>query len=65
MNPRELPAALKEIARRVRLKAALGKGSGVPPAGLAEVYRPKSMAQFRVAENQAPLGNKRRRWAGN
>ncbi len=53
--------ALREIARRARLKAILRKGSGVPADRLAEAYDPKSLAVYRVAEDQAPYGQRRRR----
>jgi len=53
--------ALREMTRRARLKAVLSKGSGVSPAGLADVYDPKSLDPCRVAEDQAPYGKRRSR----
>lgn len=53
--------ALREVARRARLKAILRKGSGVPADQLAEAYDPKSLAVYRIAEDQAPYGKRRSR----
>jgi hypothetical protein len=53
--------ALKETVRKARLKQVLGKGSGVPPEQLADAYDPKSLAVYRVAEDQAPYGRRRPR----
>jgi len=53
--------ALNELARKSRLKALLAKGSGVPADQLDKVYDPKSLAVYRVAEDQAPYGKRRPR----
>jgi Arc/MetJ family transcription regulator len=53
--------ALSEMARKSRLRALLAKGSGVPADQLDQVYDPKSLAVFRVAEDQAPYGKRRSR----
>jgi hypothetical protein len=53
--------ALNEMARKSRLKALLSKGSGVPADQLDRVYDPKSLAVYRVAEDQAPYGKRRSR----
>jgi hypothetical protein len=53
--------ALNEMARKSRLKTLLAKGSGVPADQLDQVYDPKSLAVYRVAEDQAPYGKRRPR----
>lgn len=53
--------ALNELARKSRLKALLAKGSGVPADQLDKIYDPKSLAVYRVAEDQAPYGKRRPR----
>jgi len=53
--------ALNELARKSRLKALLAKGSGIPADPLDKVYDPKSLAVYRVAEDQAPYGKRRPR----
>ena len=53
--------ALNELARKSRLKALLAKGSGIPADQLDKVYDPKSLAVYRVAEDQAPYGKRRPR----
>lgn len=53
--------ALSEMARKSRLKRLLSKGSGVPADQLDKAYDPKSLAVYRVAEDQAPYGKRRSR----
>jgi Arc/MetJ family transcription regulator len=53
--------ALKEMARKSRLKKNLAKGSGVPADQLDKAYDPASLAVYRVAEDQAPYGKRRPR----
>jgi Arc/MetJ family transcription regulator len=50
--------ALNEMARKSRLKALLAKGSGIPANQLSRAYDPKSLAMYRVAEDQAPYGKR-------
>jgi Arc/MetJ family transcription regulator len=53
--------ALSEMARKSRLKKNLAMGSGVPASQLDKVYDPKSLAVYRVAEDQTPYGKRRSR----
>ena len=53
--------ALKEMARRSRLKKILSKGSGVPAEQLDKAYDPISLKVYRIAEDQAPYGKRRSR----
>ena len=54
--------ALNEMARKSRLKTLLAKGSGVPADQLDQSLNdPKSLAVYRVAEDQAPYGRRRSR----
>jgi Arc/MetJ family transcription regulator len=53
--------ALKEMTRRARLRAALGRGSGVPPEQLPAAYDFDSSALFQAAEDPAPYGKRRTR----
>jgi Arc/MetJ family transcription regulator len=53
--------ALKELARKSKLKANLAKGSGIPADQLDKAYDPKSLAVYRIAEDQAPYARRRTR----
>jgi hypothetical protein len=50
--------ALRELARKARLKELLAKGSGIPAGKLAKAYDPKSLSVYRIAEDQAPYGKR-------
>ena len=61
--------ALKELARKAKLKALLKRGTGLKPGelkdaflpGYAETYRAMPEAVLAVAEEQAPYGKRRSR----
>ena len=60
--------ALKELARKAKLKAILSKGLGMTPAELKNAFHPGYYETYRamppplvVAEEQAPYGKRRSR----